>query len=122
MAGKLTPNQQRRVDQLRAFQSSVDHVTRLVKELDSNRAARQMIIDNICGSIARELSQLRQRAMTGNVGTLADTAGSLAVLAGRGGSGLVHKIRGLQDGVNSMSIQLDISLKHAMDPEKAQEP
>ena len=119
MAGqKLSPNQQRRVDQLLDFQKTVDHVRRLIAELDGNRAARAQIIDNICGAIARELSQMRQRAMAGNVGTLGDTAGALAVLAARGGTGIAFKIRALMDGVNSMSMQLDQSLKQAMQPDK----
>jgi hypothetical protein len=115
MAGtKLTPNQQRRVDQILEFQKVVDHVRKLVAELDGNRAARAQIIDNICGAIARELSQMRQRALAGNVGTLGDTAGALAVLASRGGSGLAFKIRGLLEGVNSMNMQLDQSMKQAL--------
>jgi hypothetical protein len=118
MAQKLTPNQQRRVDLLLEFQGVVDRVRRLVAELDGNRAARAMIIDNICSGIGRELSQMRQRALTANVGSLADMAGTLAVLAARGGSGIAFKIRGLQDGVNSMHMQIDQSIKQAMQPEK----
>jgi hypothetical protein len=121
MAGtKLTPNQQRRVDQLLEFQKVVDHVRKLVAELDGNRAARAQIIDNICGAIARELSQMRQRALAGNVGTLGDTAGALAVLAARGGSGLAFKIRGLTEGVNSMSMQLDQSMKQVLQDDKTE--
>lgn len=120
MAGqKLSPNQQRRVDQLLDFQKTVDHVRKLVLELDGNRAARAQIVDNICGAIARELSHMRQRALAGNVGTLGDTAGALSVLAARGGSGIAFKIRGLMDGVNSMSMQLDQSMKQALQPEKS---
>jgi hypothetical protein len=72
-----------------------------------------VIINNICGSISRELSQMRQRALSSNVGTLADTAGALAVLAARQGSGLSFKVRALAEGVNSLMIQLDQSLKAA---------
>ena len=119
MAGqKLTPSQQRQVDEILAFQRVVDHVKSLVTELDSNRAARPVVINNICGSIGRELAQMRQRAITANVGTLADTAGALAVLAARSGGGINFKIRGLLEGVNSMNMQLDQSLKAAMAPEK----
>ncbi|MBI4421118.1 MAG: hypothetical protein HY560_09855, partial [Gemmatimonadetes bacterium] len=77
MTGKLSPQQQRKVDEILEFQRTVDHVKTLVAELESNRAARSKIIDNICGTIARELSQLRQRSLIANVGTLADTAGAL---------------------------------------------
>jgi hypothetical protein len=116
---KLTPNQQRKVDTIKEYQSIVTHVKRLVGELEGNRAARTQIIDNICGSIARELSQLRQRAMAAPVGTLGDVAGALAVLAARGGSGMAFKLRGLNEGVNSMNMQLDAAMKSALQPEKA---
>lgn len=120
MAGaKISPNQQRRIDLILEFQRVVDHVKGLVAELDSNRAARAVIINNICGSIARDLSQLRQKAMTANVGTLGDVAGALAVLAARTGGGINFKIRGLLEGVNSLNMQLEQSLKAAMTPEKA---
>ncbi len=115
---KLTANQQRKVDTIHAYQMTVVHVKRLVAELDGNRAARAKVIDNICASIARELSQLRQRAMTAPVGTVGDIAGSLAVLAARGGSGLAFKIRGLHEGINSLNMQMEAALKSAMDLEK----
>lgn len=118
MAQKLSPAQQRKLDMLRQYQAVVDHVKKLVTELDGNRAARAMIIDNICSTIARELAQLRQRAMSNPVGTLGDTAGALAVLAGRSGSGIALKIRALTDGVNTMSMQLDVALKAALVPDK----
>jgi len=122
MASKLSAQQQRRVDEILEFQRNVNHVKSLVTELESSRAARSVVIDNICGAIARELSQLRQRAMTANVGTLADTAGALAVLAARSGGGMNFKVRGLGEGVNSLNMQLELSLKQAMAPEKDEKP
>jgi hypothetical protein len=116
---KLTPNQVRHIEEIQTFIRNVDHVKKLIAELENNRAARPVIINNICGNIARELSQMRQRALSANVGTLADVAGGLAVLAARQGSGLNFKVRALGEGVNSMMIQLDQSLKSASQPEKA---
>lgn len=116
---KLTPNQVRQIELIQGFIRNVDHVKKLVAELEGNRAARPVIINNICGAIARELSQMRQRALSANVGTLADTAGGLAVLAARQGSGLNFKVRALAEGVNSLMIQLDQSLKSASQIEKA---
>jgi hypothetical protein len=116
---KLTPNQVRHIEEIQQFMRTVDHVKKLVGELEGNRAARPVIINNLCGAIARELSQLRQRALSANVGTLADTAGALAVLASRQGSGLNFKVRALGEGVNSLMIQLDQSLKAASQPEQA---
>jgi hypothetical protein len=119
---KLTPNQLRQVDQIEGFIRTVNHVKKLVGELEGNRAARPVIINNICGAIARELSQMRQRALSANVGTLADTAGALAVVAARQGSGLAFKVRALSEGVNSLMIQLDQSLKSASQIEKPAGP
>ena len=122
MVEKLTPNQVRQIELIQGFIRNVDHVRKLVGELEGNRAARPVIINNICGAIARELSQMRQRALSANVGTLADTAGALAVLAARQGSGLSFKLRALAEGVNSLMIQLDQSLKAASQIEKPDTP
>ena len=123
MVQKLTPNQVLHIEEIQQFMRTVDHVKKLVGELEGNRAARPVIINNICGAIARELSQMRQRALSANVGTLSDTAGGLAVLAARQGSGLSFKVRALAEGVNSLMIQLDQSLKAASQLEKPkQEP
>src|SRR5207237_4137263 len=96
----------------------------MVSELESNRAAKPKIIDGICASIARELSHMRQRALTANLGTLPDTAGNLAVVAGRAGTGISMKLRALGDGINSLTMQLDQALKmaHEAPPEQQPEP
>src|SRR2546422_4269758 len=87
MVTKLTADQQRRVGDIQQFQKVVEHVAKLVAELNSNRAAKATFIDNICESIARQLSQMRQRALTSGVGTIADVAGAMSVMAGGGGGG-----------------------------------
>ena len=123
MAEKQSPNQIRRIEELQGYVRTVDHVKKLVAELESNRAAKPKIVDGICGNIARELSHMRQRALTANLGTLPDVAGSLAVVAGRTGSGLSLKIRALADGITSLTLQLDQALKmaHETKPEKPAE-
>jgi hypothetical protein len=115
---KLTPNQVRQIELIQGFIRNVEQVKKLIGELEGSRAARPVIINNICGAIARQLSQMRQRALSANVGTLADTAGALAVLASRQGSGINFKLRALAEGVNSLMIQLDQSLKSASQIEK----
>src|SRR5437762_13027595 len=101
MVTKLTADQQRRVGDIQQFQKVVEHVAKLVAELNSSRTAKATFIDNICESIARQLSQMRQRALTSGVGTIADVAGARAVRAGRGGgSGMqVRRPRGGVDGL-----------------------
>ncbi|MGE5803446.1 MAG: hypothetical protein ACM358_14460 [Gemmatimonadota bacterium] len=110
---KLSANQLQRIEELQGYVRTVDHVRKLAAELESNRAASPKIIKGICDNIARDLSHMRQRALTANLGTLPDVAGSLAVVAARQGTGLNMKIRALQDGVNSLTMQLDQALKSA---------
>ena len=121
MASKLSAEQQRRVDEILQFQRSVEHVAKLVAELEGNRAAKATFIDNLCETIARELSQMRQRALTANIGTIGDVAGAMSVMAGRGGR-IFMKIRGLNDGLSSLRMQLDVTLKQAMTPEPKKSP
>jgi hypothetical protein len=120
---KQTANQIQRIEELQHYVRTLDKVRKMVAELDSNRAANPKIIHGICANIARELSHMRQRALTANLGTLPDVAGSLAIVAGRAGTGLNMKVRALADGVNSMSMQLDQSLRlaHEARPEKAKD-
>jgi hypothetical protein len=120
---KQSANQIRRIEELQQYVRIVDHVKKLVAELESNRAAKPKILNIICGNIARELSHMRQRALTANLGTLPDVAGTLAIVASRAGTGINMKVRALADGVNSMTMQLDQALKaaHEMPPEKAKE-
>jgi hypothetical protein len=120
---KQSANQIRRIEELQQYVRTVDHVKKLVAELESNRAANPKIINGICGTIARELAHMRQRALTASLGTLPDVAGTLAVVANRPGSGINMKVRALADGVNSMTMQLDQALKqaHEMRPEKENE-
>lgn len=122
-APKLSANQVQRIEELQGYVRTLDHVKKLVAELESNRAANPKILKSISETIARELSHMRQRALTKNLGTLPDTAGTLSIVAARQGTGINVKIRALQDGLNSISIQLDQSLKmaHEAKPEKAQE-
>ena len=118
---KLSAGQARRAEEIEGFQRTVAKVRSLVAELESSRAAKTSLIQSMCSTIARELSQMRQRALTANIGTVGDTAGTLAVMAVRSG-GLNMKLRGLADGLNSIDIQLDQSLKAALAPEKSKVP
>ena len=123
MVQKQSANQIRRIEELQVYVRAMDHVKKLVAELESNRAAKPKIIDGICANIARELGHMRQRALTANLGTLPDVAGSLAIVASRTGTGIMMKVRALNDGVTTITMQLDQALKmaHEMPPEKDKE-
>jgi len=123
VAQKQSATQIRRIEELQHYVRTVDKVRKLIAELEANRAAKLSILNGICGTIARELSHMRQRALTANLGTLPDVAGSLAMVAGRAGTGIMMKVRALHDGLNSITMQLDQALKmaHEAPPEKDKE-
>ena len=112
----LTVDQQRRIAEIGEYLKITERVKRLVTELEENRAAQPNVLKGICETIARDLSQMRQRALTSNIGTIADVAGAMSVMAARGG-GVNMKVRGLADGVNSLTMQLEHALKVASTPE-----
>ncbi|HYK11296.1 MAG TPA: hypothetical protein VEV39_10880 [Gemmatimonadales bacterium] len=118
MAGvKLSAAQQRKVDQITELQKIVDHTKATLKELESNRAAKASVVNNLSAMISREMSQMRQKLLTSPVGTIGDLAGNLSVVASRS-QGMNVKIRALTDGLNSITMQLDLAMKNALQPEK----
>jgi len=118
---KLTADQLRRIEEIEEFQRAADHLKHLVTELEGNRAGQTRTIQQLSEKIANAASQMRQRALTANVGTIADLAGTMSVMAGRGG-GINMKIRALADAVNSIYMQLDAAMKHATTPPEPKKP
>jgi chromosome segregation ATPase len=118
---KLTAEQIRRIEEIEEYRRAADHLKRLVTELEGNRAGQTRTIQQLSDKIATEASQMRQRALTANVGTIADIAGTMSVMAGRGG-GINMKIRALADSVNSLYMQLDAAMKHATTPPEPKKP
>ncbi len=118
---KLTADQLRRIEEIEEFQRAADHLKHLVTELEGNRAGQTRTIQQLSEKIAIAASQMRQRALTANVGTIADLAGTMSVMAGRGG-GISMKIRALADAVNSIYMQLDAAMKHATTPLEPKKP
>jgi hypothetical protein len=113
---KLTPLQMQRVEQITGFLKTVHLVKKLVGDLEANRAARPQFLHEICARISREMFRMRIRAASANVGTIGEVAGALATMATRS-TGLMMKIRGLKDGVASLTFQLDRALMQAQTPE-----
>jgi hypothetical protein len=113
---KLTPLQVQRVEQITGFLKTVHLVKKLVGDLEANRAARPQFLQEICARISREMFRMRIRAASANVGTIGEVAGALATMATRS-TGLMMKIRGLKDGVASLTFQLDRALMQAQTPE-----
>src|SRR5438128_11815647 len=101
---KLTAEQARRIEEIEEFQRAADHLKRLVTELEGNRAGQTRTIQQLSEKIANEASQMRQRALTTNIGTIADVAGTMSGRAGRGG-GITMKVRALAESVTSRETQ-----------------
>src|SRR5256885_7972868 len=118
---KLTADQLRRIEEIEEFQRAADHLKHLVTELEGNRAGQTRTIQQLSEKIANAASQMRQRALTANVGTIADLAGTMSVMAGPGG-GINMKIRALAEAVNSIYMQLDAAMKHATTPPEPKKP
>jgi uncharacterized coiled-coil protein SlyX len=118
---KLTAEQVRRIEEIEQYRRATDHLKRLVAELEANRAGQTRTIQQLSERIANEASQMRQRALTANVGTIADVAGTMSVMAGRGG-GINLKIRALGDAVNSLYMQLDAAMRSAKEPPEPKKP
>src|SRR2546426_12399842 len=109
---KLTADQLRRIEEIEEYRRAADHLKHLVAELEGNRAGQTRTIQQLSERIANEASQMRQRALTANVGTIADIAGTMSVMAGRGG-GINMKNRGLADAGKSIHMQPGAALKPA---------
>jgi hypothetical protein len=118
---KLTADQVRRIEEIEEYRRAADHLKRLVTELEANRAGQTRTLQQLSERIANEASQMRQRALTANVGTIADVAGTMSVMAGRGG-GINLKIRALGDAVNSLYMQLDAAMRAAKAPPEPKKP
>ena len=109
---KLTPLQAERIQLIGEFQKSLARIRKLIGELESNRASRPQVLQDIGSQIARECSKFRARAVSANIGTIADVAGQLSVAANRS-SGLLMKLRTLNDGAASLAFQLERALTAA---------
>ncbi len=118
---KLTAEQVRRIEELDEYRRATDYLKHLVVELEANRAGQTRTIQQLSEKIVNAASQMRQRALTANIGSIADVAGTMSVMAGRGG-GINMKIRALGDAVNSLYMQLDATLAHVMKPPEPKKP
>ena len=65
---KLTADQVRRIEEIEEFRHATDRLKRFVAELESNRAGQTRVIQQLSEKIAHESAQMRQRALTSNIG------------------------------------------------------
>jgi len=101
---KQSANQIRRIEELQVYVRTVDHVRKMVSELESIARREPENHQQHLRKHRRELSHMRQRALTANLGTLPDVPANWRSVAGRAGTGINMKVRALAEGVNSMTI------------------
>jgi len=107
MAGfKLSAKATETIEYLEVVLKEADHFGALVEQF----ASMQKGGDMYAAQLARELGQLRQKAMARNLGFVADSAGQLGVMASRTGSPIM-KSRVLRDGVASFKSLIERTIK-----------
>ncbi len=106
-AFKLSAKAAETIEYLESVLKQTDHYTALVEQF---AAAKTKGFEMYATQLARDLSQLRQKAMIKNQGFIADTAGQLSVMASRGGSPMM-KGRMLRDGVAAFKSLLERTIK-----------
>ena len=94
------------VEYLETLLKEADHFSALVEQFAAAKKGGEMY----AAQLARELGQLRQKAMMRNLGFVADAAGQLGVMASRGGSPMM-KGRVLRDGVVSLHALIERTIK-----------
>ncbi len=110
MAGrKLSAKTEEEVVFMEHLQAECDTLIRKVEEY----ASAKNNADGIVQAIIRQLSQIRQRAMMKNLGPLADAAGSLSVMAGRGSQ--TQRTRVMREGIAGFKVNIERTIKAAVD-------
>lgn len=85
----------------------------LTRKVEEYAACKTKAADGIVLGIIRHLSQFRQQAMQKNLGPLADAAGTLSILCGRGSQ--MQRSRIMRDGMVNFKILIERMMKAAID-------
>lgn len=110
MAGvKLSAKVQEEVVFMENMLLQVGTLTRKVEEY---AACKTKAADGMVLTIIRHLSQFRQQAMQKNLGPLADAAGTLSILCGRGSQ--VQRSRIMRDGMAAFKQLIERMMKAAI--------
>src|SRR5437868_15350883 len=107
MAGqKLSSKTEEEVVFMQNMLLQCDGITRKVEEY---AACKTKAADGMVATIVRRLSQFRQQAMQKNLGPLADAAGTLSILCGRGSQ--MQRSRIMRDGMVNFKILIERMMK-----------
>ena len=111
MAGKkLSAKTEEEVIFMEHMLLQCDGLTRKVEEY---AACKTKAADGIVLGVIRGLAQFRQQAMQRNLGPLADAAGTLSILCGRGSQ--PQRTRTMREGIINFKILIERMMKAAID-------
>ncbi len=119
MSGKLSAKAQEEVEFLEQVLTSCAHLSALTEHYAGSMTKGPA--DMYIHQITRTLTQLRQKAMSRNLGFVADAAGMLGVAAVRGNQ--IQRTRTLREGSASLKALVERTIKATIDTdhrEKAQ--
>ena len=81
----------------------------ITRKIEEYAACKTKAADGMVQTIIRQLSQFRQQAMQKNLGPLADAAGTLSILCGRGSQ--MQRSRIMRDGMVNFKILIERMMK-----------
>ena len=85
----------------------------LARKTEEYAACKTKAADGIVQGVIRQLSQFRQQAMQKNLGPLADAAGTLSILCGRGSQ--MQRARIMREGIVNFKILIERMMKAAIE-------
>jgi hypothetical protein len=86
--------------------------TGLTRKVEEYAACKTKAAEGMVQTIVRQLSQFRQQAMQKNLGPLADAAGTLSILCGRGSQ--MQRTRIMREGVVNFKLLIERMMKAAI--------
>jgi hypothetical protein len=110
MSSKLSSRQQAQLAYLEQLPQKLQRLYSLVEQMATPRAD-----EGLMRGLGRLLDDIKGNAAALGLGSLADTAGRMGMLA-RGGGAMPMKVRGLRELQGSLKINYDAALRSATTP------
>jgi hypothetical protein len=110
MAPKLSSRQQAQVAFLQLLPQKLQRIYSVIEQMAGPR-----VDESLVRGLGRLLDDIKGKAASLSLGSLADTAGRMGMLT-RGGGGLPMKVRGLRELQGTLKINYDAALRVATTP------
>lgn len=113
MAVKLTSRQQAQLAFLETLPAKLQRAHTVIEQMGAMR-----VDDAVVRGFTRLLDEIKANAQALGLTGLAETAGTMGVIARRSGGGLQMKVRGLRELLGSLKINYEGALRAASTPER----